>query len=291
MGVWDIEVEGDHSYATHGFLNHNCRQPNLQNIPRPDTDLGKLIRGAWRAEPGYKLVVGDYGQIELVIFAHYAGHGALYEGFWNGLDPHAVTAARILGKEVEEVASDERQYYGKVMNFAMSFGAGLNLVASMLGVDKQTAKHVLEAHRLAFPEIYDLKQSIINLCRSREPVPYVKSLAGHTRRLPDINLKGEKNAGRRYYAERQAVSAVIQGSAAALIKMAMVRFDSDPRCGDDIQLVLCVHDELVVHCPEDQADLAADIMRDAMIGTGIQQLIRVPLSSDIKVVQSWSQAK
>jgi DNA polymerase I-like protein with 3'-5' exonuclease and polymerase domains len=271
----------------------SCREPNLQNIPRPDTELGKLIRGAWKAEPGHKLVVGDYGQIELVIFAHYAGHGALYDGFWAGLDPHTVTAARILDKDPDEVAPEERQYYGKTMNFAMSFGAGLNLVASMLGMDQAAAKQVLKTHRMAFPEIYALKQGIIDLCKSREPVPFVLTLAGHRRCLPDINLKGTKDAlvKKRMYAERQAVSAVVQGSAADLIKMAMVRFDSDPRCGDDIQLILTVHDELVVHCPEDKAELAAEIMREAMLGDGIQQLINVPLTADVKIVDRWSEAK
>jgi DNA polymerase I-like protein with 3'-5' exonuclease and polymerase domains len=113
------------------------------------------------------------------------------------------------------------------------------------------------------------------------------------RRLPDINIRSTKDKliKKRMYAERQAVSAVIQGSAADLNKMAMVRFDSDPRCGDDIQLILTIHDELVVHCPEEKAELARKIMRDAMLGEGIQQLIKVPLTADVKIVDRWSEAK
>lgn len=108
-----------------------CHEPNLQNVPAPRTVLGRMVRSLFVAPPGYKLIVADYGQIELVLLAHFAGHGALYEGFLQGIDPHTMTAAMILGKEPSEVTKDERQRFGKTMNFAVVYGAGPAKVASM----------------------------------------------------------------------------------------------------------------------------------------------------------------
>jgi DNA polymerase I-like protein with 3'-5' exonuclease and polymerase domains len=285
MGVWDIEVADDHSYVAQGFLNHNCREPNLQNIPRPDTDLGKRIRGLFIAPPGHKLIAADYGQIELVIFAHFADKGLLYEGFMNGVDPHTMTAAGALNKDPEDVTPDERQFYGKTLNFAITFGVGPDKVADMLKMKLPDAKEILAKHQRAFPEIYRLKSHIISTCRSRRP-PYVKTLLGRKRRLPTIHAS---EMGPRMYAERQAVSSVIQGSAADLNKLAMIKTNAS--LPEDMQLILTVHDELVIICPEDRTDLGQEILREALLGEEIQKLIRVPLKADIKVVDKWSQAK
>jgi DNA polymerase I-like protein with 3'-5' exonuclease and polymerase domains len=268
----------------------SCRDPNLQNIPRPDTDLGKLIRGVWLAEPGWKLVVADYSQIELVVFAHFAGHGALYDGFQHGLDPHQVTADRL---------HIPRQL-GKTLNFSMSYGAGTKKVASMLGVEYEEAKAILRDHRAAFPEIYALKNEIIATCRSRTP-PYVMTLLGGKRRLPEINVRPPRRApepeaerinGIRWHAERQAVSAVIQGSAADLMKTAMVRADRLlAEAVPEAYLTLSVHDEVVVETPREYAGKVADVIHEAMVGPDIQRLICVPLSADIKIVDRWADAK
>lgn len=277
--VYDDRIHADFVQYGTNTRRFSCRDPNLQNIPRPDTELGKLIRGAWCADPGWKLIVGDYGQIELVMFAHFCGSGALYEGFMNGEDPHQVTADKL---------NIDRQM-GKRLNFSMSFGAGLYLVASMLGVDVETAKQILADHRRAFPEIYELKDYIVQVCRSRSPMPYVRTLFGGVRRLPDIN---SGNDGLRYRAERQAVSAVIQGSAADLIKLAMVRADTLlPEAGNEAHIVLTVHDEIVLTAPDRQSHLASDVLSDAMLGPDIQKLIKVPLTADIKIVDRWSEAK
>jgi DNA polymerase I-like protein with 3'-5' exonuclease and polymerase domains len=276
--VYDDRIYADFVQYGTNTRRFSCRDPNLQNIPRPDTDLGKLIRGAWCADPGWKLIVGDYGQIELVMFAHFCGSGALFEGFWDGADPHQVTADKL---------GIDRQM-GKRLNFSMSFGAGLYLVASMIGVDVELARQILQDHRRAFPEIYELKQYIVDVCRSRAPVPYLNTLLGGVRRLPDINSGHE---GRRMRAERQAVSAVIQGSAADLIKLAMVRADTLLAPIPEAHLVLTVHDEIVLTAPEQYADQAADLLHEAMLGPDIQKLIKVPLTADIKVVDRWSEAK
>lgn len=275
--VYDNRIHADFVQYGTSTRRFSCRDPNLQNIPRPDTELGKLIRGAWVADPGWKLIVGDYGQIELVIFAHYAP-GSLREAFLAGADPHQWTADKL---------SIERQL-GKRLNFSMGYGAGERKVASILGVDLLTAKSILRDHRREFPEIYALKEDIIETCRSRSPVPYVRTLLGGMRRLPDINSKVDSL---RYRAERQAVSAVIQGSAADLIKLAMVRADSHPMLGEFAHLTLTVHDEIVITAPEEEAENAAQVLHDAMLGPGIQKLIDVPLTADIKIVDRWAEAK
>jgi DNA polymerase I-like protein with 3'-5' exonuclease and polymerase domains len=288
--VYNDRIHADFVQYGTNTRRFSCRAPNLQNIPRPSTPLGKLIRGAWCADPGWKLVVGDYGQIELVMFAHYAGHGALFDGFWAGVDPHQVTA--------DQVGIERQQ--GKTLNFSMSFGAGIYLVASMLGVDVDVAKGILADHREAFPELYELRDEIIATCRSREPVPYVHTLLGGIRRLPEINYYAPRSAsderrkevnGIRMRAERQAVSAVIQGSAADLIKLAMVRADSGIAEVPGAHLILTVHDEIVLTAPEEYAEQAKTILETAMLGPEIQKLIRVPLTADVKIVDRWADAK
>jgi DNA polymerase I-like protein with 3'-5' exonuclease and polymerase domains len=260
----------------------SCREPNLQNIPRPDkdnpNDYGTLIRGIWDTEPGWQLVIGDYGQIELVVFAHFAGEGALFDGFMNGIDPHQNTA---------DLVGIPRQL-AKTLNFTMSYGAGGRKVSSLLGVEYDEGRIILEDHQRAFPELYALKEDIIDTCRQRRP-PHVRTLLGGMRRLPMIHSPDKELRAR---AERQAVSSVIQGSAADLLKLAMVRADSllGEQC-PDTQIVLSVHDELVLYSPEYEAEKARDVLQEAMLGPEIQSLIRVPLTADIKIVDRWSDAK
>ena len=276
--IYDDRIYADFVQYGTTTRRFSCRAPNLQNIPRSDTENGKRIRGVWLADEGWKLIVGDYSQIELVMFAHFAEPGALRQAFIDGADVHQMTGDKL---------GISRQF-GKTMNFSMGFGATEYLLARKLNVDLRTAKHLLADHQRAFPELYALKRKIIAQARRREPVPFVRTLLGGMRRLPDINSGTDWIAGR---AERQAVSSVIQGSAADLIKLAMVRADSDPRLGGDIHMVLTVHDEIMMTAPEDQASLAADILRDAMIGEGIQRLINVPMKIDLKIVDRWSEAK
>jgi DNA polymerase I-like protein with 3'-5' exonuclease and polymerase domains len=263
----------------------SCRSPNLQNIPRPDTDLGRKIRSLFVAPPGHKLIVADYGQIELVIFAHFADKGLLYKGFIEGVDPHTMTAAGVLNKDPDDISGDERQFYGKTMNFVITFGAGPDKVADMLKVSLPEAKALLAKHQTAFPEIYRLKDHIVSTCRSRRPA-HVKTLLGRKRRLPTIHASDH---GPRGYAERQAVSSVIQGSAADLNKLAMIRTNNTLE--DEMSLILTVHDELVVIVPDDRVEEGQAIVREAMLGEGIQKLLRVPLKADIKVVDRWAEAK
>ena len=272
----------------------SSREPNLQNIPRPDTPLGKKIRGLFKAPEGHKLVVADYGQIEMILLAHFADPGRLFEGIWNGMDPHSATAAALqdipteefmrMVAEGDEIAKALRQV-AKGINFAVVYGAGAEKVASMAGITVAKAKKFLKIHQQMFPEIYEFKEEVLKVARSRRP-PHIRTLLGRKRRLP---MLFSKDNGSRGYAERQAVNSLIQGSAADIIKLAMIRLHG--MLEDDMKLILSVHDELVVLCPEESADRCAGLVHEAMLGKELQDMISVPLSADVKIVNRWSEAK
>jgi DNA polymerase I-like protein with 3'-5' exonuclease and polymerase domains len=266
----------------------SCREPNLQNIPRSGTELGKLIRDAWIAPPGYKLIVADYGQIELVVLAHFIGRGKLFDGFLAGIDPHTTTAAGVLGIDPATVTPDQRQKLGKSLNFAVVFGAMEKKLASMIGCSEREAGGFMGDHEEEFPEIYAYKDAIIQHALKQEPVPYVKTLLGRKRRLPELY---SRDWGMRSYAERQAVNSKIQGSAADLIKLAMVRTHAGLMEIPDAAIDLTVHDELVLSAPEEHAERVAEILQDGMTGEGIQKLVRVPLVADVKIGDRWGEMK
>ena len=265
----------------------SCREPNLQNVGRPDTELGKLIRGAFVAAPGRKLIVADYGQIELVMLAHYLGQGKLYEGFLAGIDPHQMTAAMVLGKDPADVTKAERQAYGKSINFAVVYGAGDSKVASMIGngTTARDARKFLDRHEEEFPEIYGFKEYVLDECRAQRP-PHIRTLWGRKRRVPGI-LSSDR--GMRMYSERQAFNALIQGSSADILKFAKVRLAE--RMPEWMNLHLAVHDELVCSAPVDKVDEGRSILLDAMVGPGIGDMLRVPLKSEVAIVDRWSDAK
>jgi len=259
-------------------------EPNLQNIPSRGEE-GKKIRAAYRAEPGYKLVVADYGQIELVVLAHFIGQGALFDGFHKGIDPHTMTAALVFGVSVEDVTKEMRSV-AKGLNFAIVYGAGPRTVAEMAGVRLDEAKKHMATHRKMFPEVYAYKAYVIEEARAT-PDCHTRTILGRKRRLPDLRSRDEE---KRAAAERQIFNAKIQGSATGdLIKLAMVRLIA--LLPDEAELIMTVHDELVVHTPEEHVPLVEAALREAMLGDGIQRLVRVPLTSDQSVVDRWSDAK
>lgn len=283
--VWDMEVEEVHNFIGNGIAVHNCREPNLQNIPRPDSELGLKIRGLFIApSEDHRLIVADYGQIEMAFLAHFAGKGALFEGLMNGVDPHTATAAAVFKVEPVDVTKPMRQL-AKAINFAVVYGAGPDKVASMADVKLAEAKKFLVTHERTFPEIYSFKKKVIATCKKRRPA-HIKTLLGRKRRLPTIFANSYSERGK---AERQAVNSLIQGSAADLIKLAMVRLNGSLH--EDMRLILSVHDELVTICPKDKTEIGEQLVREAMLGEGIQKLVRVPLTLDVKTVDRWSAAK
>jgi DNA polymerase I-like protein with 3'-5' exonuclease and polymerase domains len=269
----------------------SCRAPNLQNVPAARTDLGKLVRGLFIADPGWKLIVADYGQVELVILAHLAGQGKLFEGFHNGIDPHTMTAAMVLGKHPKDVTKNERQRFGKSLNFAVVYGAGVAKVASMAEISKPQAKALLAKYHEQFPEVGRLRTKTLrearrhSLARTGFP-PHTTTIMGRMRRLPGLNSADD---GLRSYNERQAFNARIQGSSADITKRAMIRYQEMKK--PHWQLLLTIHDELVTTAPAEEAEEAAAVLVDSMAGPEMQKLLTVPLTAEPAIVDRWSEAK
>lgn len=262
----------------------SCRTPNLQNVPAPDTDLGRRIRGLFVSPEGESLIRADYGQIELVVLAHFSHAKALVDGFNNGIDAHVTTASKLFGVPVEEVTAKMRGV-AKTENFAVVYGSGAETTASTAGITVKEAKMFLAIHQREFPEIYAFKDAVIRVAKSRRPA-HIRTLLGRKRRLPEL-FRADK--GQRMAAERQAVNSLIQGSAADLIKLAMIRLHAS--LPPEMKLVLSVHDELVMTCPDGMVEEGSRLMREAMLGEEIQALLSVPMTIDLSVVKRWADAK
>ncbi|MFD9947222.1 DNA polymerase [Nonomuraea sp. NPDC059023] len=285
--VFDGRVYGSFNQSGTATGRFSSSGPNLQNIPVRTAD-GKRIRGAFRADDGWSLVVGDQGQIELVLTAHFIGQGALFEGFHAGIDPHTMTAAMVFGVAPDDVAKDMRQV-AKGLNFAIIYMAGPATVADMAGITEKQARAHMKTHAAQFPEIYQYRAECISQARRAEPTPHVRTILGRYRRLPDLRSADD---GRRAKAERQTFNSKIQGSSADLIKLSINRLGPRLRAlPEPAHLILTVHDELVIHTPTHQAPLVEAAMRQAMLGEGIQRLLSVPLTVDTSIVQRWSEAK
>ena len=268
----------------------SCGEPNLQNVPKPDTEVGKRLREMfWAGKDDECLVVGDYSQIELRVLAYYSGDPTMCAAFEAGEDIHQASA-NTLGCD---------RSIAKNINFAIPFGAGYKKVAAMGGgkFSIRTAKKFYNKHREDFPTVWEFIEKTRRDCRRYKPHE-VRTILGRKRRLPQIrfiNSDDERLSGLGLKAERQAVNTRIQGSAADLIKMAMIRLHD--MLDDDMHIILQVHDELVVTTPREKADRCLEIMREAMEGPEMQILlnpdgsIRVPVTANIKIVDRWSEAK
>lgn len=272
----------------------SCRKPNMQNIPRvkglkdDPLQLGMMIKSLFVAEEGYELVVADYSQIELVVLAHYIGYGPLFDVFQNGDDPHRMTAAMVLGKPENEITKDQRQDLGKTLGFATVYGAGPEKVGSLSKTDTETGKQLLKKHAEMFPEIHSYRDNLIYLARQREPVPYITTLGGRKRRIPELNSRTPKW---RMRAERQVFNSLIQGGAADIIKQAMVYVDNMLPAGAHVTLT--VHDEIVVACPKHLVPEVEAALLEAMTGERIMKWfkLKVPLKVEIGHGTKWSECK
>ncbi|WP_052682111.1 DNA polymerase [Saccharothrix sp. ST-888] len=274
------------SFAQYGTVTgrFSCRSPNVQNWPRPDTVWGKRIRDLVEPSPGSRLLVADYAQIELRILAHFAGPGRLWQGFWDGMDAHVATAAAVFGVPPEEVTKAMRQV-AKGLAFAIIYGAGPGKLADMAGISVAKARGFMRTHEREFPEVYRYKDEILRTVRGRRPQPYLHTLLKRRRRLPDLL---SPVAALRSRAERQVVNSHIQGTNADMTKLAMVRFNKTRLPG--MQLLLTVHDELAVLCPTEIAEEGAKVLHEAMAGEDMQ-LLGVPVLTEVKICERWSEAK
>ena len=254
--------------------------PNLQNIPIRG-DLGKRMRACFRAPEGRLLVSADYSQVELRVLAHFSGEPALVTAFTRGEDIHARTAALLHDKEPAEVTPDERRG-AKTINFGLIYGMGPQKLAQELGIGLKEAKAFIERY---FERLSGLKAFYESVEKHTVETGHVTTLAGRRRLLPDIT---SRNDNLRAQARRQAVNTLIQGSAADIIKLAMLAAHRDPeleRLG--AVPILQVHDELLLEAPAETARAAGERLAGLMAGV---QDLKVPLLAEWGVGSTWADA-
>jgi len=264
--------------AVTGRLASN--DPNLQNIPIRTAE-GRRVREAFIAPPGHVLMSADYSQIELRIMAHISEDPALLRAFEQGLDVHRATASEVFGTPLGEVSSEQRRY-AKVINFGLIYGMGAFGLASNLGIEQKAAKDFIDRY---FARFAGVKRYMDQTRLSAKELGYVETVFGRRLWLPEINGgNGQRRAG----AERQAINAPMQGTAADLIKLAMVAvqqaLDAEQR---STCMVMQVHDELVLEVPAAEEAWAREAIPRLM--AGVAQL-KVPLLAEVGVGPNWDQA-
>jgi DNA polymerase-1 len=255
--------------------------PNLQNIP-VRTELGQRIRRAFIAPPGHVLLVADYSQIELRILAHIAEEGALIDAFAAGQDIHRATAAVVLGVAPELVNAEQRRA-AKTINFGILYGMSAYGLSTELGISSKEAERFITAYMGQYPGV---KRYMEETLESAERDGKVETLYGRVRWMPDIK---SKNWNLRENARRMAINARIQGTAADILKLAMIAVDR--RLRDEqpgAHLLLTVHDELVLEVPAEQVEAVAQIVKAEMEGVAD---LKVPLVADAGWGTSWYEAK
>jgi DNA polymerase-1 len=264
--------------AVTGRLASN--EPNLQNIPIR-TPQGRRIREAFIAPPGCKLVSADYSQIELRIMAHLSGDPGLRHAFEHGHDVHQATAAEVFGVPLEKVSKDERRT-AKVINFGLIYGMSAFGLAQNLGTERVTAQAYIDSYFNRYPGVKRFMDETREKARS---LGYVETVFGRRLRLPEIS---SGSPARRQAAERAAINAPMQGTAADLIKLAMVSVqDFLDSSNLQAKLIMQVHDELVLEVPEQELEKVKEKVRELM--QGIAKL-EVPLIVDVGVGENWDQA-
>ena len=254
--------------------------PNLQNIPIR-TEAGREIRKAFIAEPGNILLAADYSQIELRLMAHFSEDTALIRAFEEGQDIHAATAAAVNDIDIADVTGEMRRH-AKIVNFGILYGMSAFGLAKQLGFGRSEAQAFIDAYFARYPTVHQFMDKTLEDARAQG---YVETLLGHRVMLPEINAK---NGMHRAYAERTAINAPLQGSAADIIKMAMIRLHARLTAEQpQARMTLQVHDELVIECPEADADRVTAIVRQEMESAAT---LKVPLSVDIGSGKSWFEA-
>jgi DNA polymerase-1 len=252
--------------------------PNLQNIP-VRTELGRKIRRAFIPEPGWRFVAADYSQVELRILAHLSGDEKLIEAFASGEDVHRRTAAEVLGAPIEAVTPEQRER-AKAVNFGIVYGQTPYGLAQQLGISPEEAGDFIDRYFARYRGV----QTYIAACLGEaRDTGVTRTLFGRVRQHPEINAS---NGMRRAMAERMAINSPIQGTAADIVKLAMIRIDGEIRGrGLRTRMSLQVHDELIFEAPEDEpavGDLVRDVMQNVVA-------LRVPLTVDLKQGLTWEE--
>jgi DNA polymerase-1 len=274
-----IHTSFNQTVAATGRLSSS--DPNLQNIPIR-TPLGREIRKGFVPDPGYVLLAVDYSQIELRILAHFSGDEPLVRAFREGIDVHRQTAAVVFDVPIGQVTADQRAQ-AKTINFATLYGQGPFALAQQLGISREDAKAFIAAYFERFKGVRGYLDKMVAMAHERG---YVETLLGRRRFIPELQ---SRNWNIRQFGERVAQNTPIQGTAADLIKKAMIDVDRALEASDwGARLLLTVHDELLFEVPEDRVEdvrpAVVELMRNAM-------KLEVPIDVDYGVGNSWYGAK
>ncbi|GAB4533970.1 MAG: DNA polymerase I [Anaerolineae bacterium] len=251
--------------------------PNLQNIPIR-TELGREVRRAFVADEGWKLVAADYSQVELRVMAHIAQDPGLLGAFERGEDIHAATAAAVLGVPLDEVTKDQRRI-AKSVNFGLSYGQSAFGLAQQTGMSRDEATRFIKTYFEKYPGV---REYIERTKRQAASQGYVETLLGRRRYFPGLaRMRGPERAR----VEREAINMPIQGTAADIIKIAMIRLHNALReRGLRARMLLQVHDELVLEAPDEEVEAVVPLVREVMGGAFE---LSVPLKVDVEVGQNW----
>ncbi|HET7481577.1 MAG TPA: DNA polymerase I, partial [Actinomycetota bacterium] len=274
-----VHTTYDQTVAATGRLSST--NPNLMNIPIR-TELGKQIRRAFIAEEGNVLLSADYSQIELRVMAHLSGDPLLIEVFDKGEDIHTATGTRVFGVGVDELTTKHRST-AKMINYGLAYGMGAPGLAERLNIPRTEAEDIMDAYFEQFGGVADFLDEIV---KQAHRDGFTTTLFGRRRYLPEL---GSGNPRIRAIGERQALNAPIQGTAADIMKLAMINVDQ--ALGDsglDTKMILTVHDELVFEVPEDEIDAASELVEREM--TGVAEM-KVPLAVEISTGTDWSESK
>jgi len=266
------------NFKSHGAETgrFSSSEPNLQNIPNSG-EYGKLIRDLFIAPPGHKLIVADYSQIEPRIIASFSKDPAFVKNYLDGGDIYTTIG--------ERMGVDRKA--GKVLVLAIAYGIGPEKIADQIGCTVKEAHQLMDLFNDRFKDINRYRNQIIRFAKQQRPLPFVQTILGRRRYIPEIL---SKDLGPKSRAERQAFNTVIQGSAADLIKLAMVRAHSCFVGEPTVNVLLTVHDELVTIAPDHLAEETASAIRESMEGVKLPDML-VPLIADTHIVQKWGQAK
>ena len=274
-----IHCQLNQTVAATGRLSSS--EPNLQNIPIR-TDLGRRIRKAFVAEKGHKIISADYSQLELRLLAHITQDAVMLEAFQNNEDIHARTARLVFGAKTDEELKEARRF-AKIVNFAIAYAIEPWGLSQRVGISRAEAKKVIEDYYNTYKGVRRYMDEVPVMAREHG---YVRSLYGRIRPLPGIS---DRNANIRKAAEREAINMPIQGTASDIVKIAMLHVEDElKRKGLSARLLMQVHDELLVECPEKEVEEVAALLKREM-ETAVS--LDVPLVADVGVGDNWMDAK
>ena len=274
-----VHTQFSQTTAATGRLS--SRDPNLQNVPIR-TELGREIRRAFIAEPGWRLISADYSQIELRVLAHLSGDPNLSEAFRLNEDIHDRTALKVFG-ESSGLSAHELRRRAKIINYALLYGKTAFTLSRDIGVTTEAAKEFIAAYFAGFPAVRAYLDGTIAEAKAKG---FVSTLYGRRRAVPDIL---SRNGMLRSGAERIAVNMPIQGTAADILKRAMIDLHAAfAPLRDHARMILTVHDELLIESRADAVDEVAAIVKARMEGAAA---LSVPLTVDVGIGENWKDAK